>query len=71
LQRSNALPESLLTDLDGVLERVESRSEGSARDKKLTAELKALVKAVQGSSNAAATARSREGLAATLRGLAG
>lgn len=68
LQRSNALSESLLAELDAVLERVAAKDGG--RDRKLAAELKSLAKALE-SDGVAATARARTGLAATLRSMAG
>ena len=71
LQRSQALSESLLAELDAVLNRVAGEGESGTRDRKLAADLKSLAKAVESSSGAAVTARSRAALAATLRGMAG
>jgi len=68
LQRSNALSDDLLADLDAALNRLSTQGENRARDRKLASDLKSLAKAVENSGGEAS--RSRSGLADTLRSMA-
>jgi hypothetical protein len=70
LQRSNALSEALLADLEAAFDRFAVQGENRARDRKLASDLKSLAKAVENSGGAAGASRSRSGLADTLRSMA-
>ena len=70
LQRGNALPESIVSDLRAALDRADSQLRDGRRDRDLATSLDSLANAVGKSEESALTTKQRASLSETLNGIA-